>query len=136
MKESIYLVDPDYAKPGKIEELEGFKLIWYKVILRAVYDYVLYRESKNRSLKRLADSATKWLFLSALEDGSIIRNGSKVRGKLLPFNSLESLCVILDLDIEEIRKFAKKLTRKDIRKIEFFQRGKYKPRKKVQDENL
>ena len=133
MKDSLFLVDVDYVRPNKLEELEGFKLIWYKVILRAVYDYVLYKDSKNKSLKRLADSATKWIFFSALEDGSIVRDGIRIKGKLLPFNSLESLCIILDLDIQEIRKFANKLTRKDIRKIEFFQRGKYKPRKKNED---
>ena len=116
-------VDGDYYRTPKIEQLEGFKLIWYKVILRAIYDYVLYKESRNKSLKRLADGAEKWLFLSA-------RETSRKNISLLPFNSLENLCTLLDLDMGEVRKFASKLNRTDIRKIEFFQRNKYKPRKK------
>lgn len=128
-------VDEGFFRPNKIELLEGFKLIWYKVILRAVYDYVLYKESRNKSLRRLADNAEKWLFFPSLEKVNIIEHGLKKSTLMPPFNSIDNLCLILDLDVGEIRKFAKKISRKDIRKIEFFQRSKYKPRKK-KNENI
>jgi hypothetical protein len=46
-----------------------------------------------------------------------------------PFNSFSNICELLSLDTDGIRKMASLLTRKDIRKIEFFQRSKYKSRK-------
>ncbi len=62
MRELVIELEVDYYKPVKDERFEGYKLIWYKVILRAIYDYVLYKDSKNTSLRRLADGASRWLY--------------------------------------------------------------------------
>ena len=60
-------------------------------------------------------------------------NGKRIEREETPFNSFSNICHLLALDTEGIRQTAKKLTRKDIRKIEFFQRSKYKKRT---DENI
>ena len=47
MRELVIELEVDYYKPVKDERFEGYKLIWYKVILRAIYDYVLYKDSDD-----------------------------------------------------------------------------------------
>jgi hypothetical protein len=128
MRELVVELEVDYYKPAKDERFEGYKLIWYKVILRAIYDYVLYKDSKNTSLRRLADGASRWLYEPDVKTVSIVFNNRSIEREETPFNSFTNICHVLGLDTEGIRQTAKRLTRKDIRKIEFFQRSKYKKR--------
>lgn len=120
----VVKVDEELIQPRRLEIYENFRLLWIKVILRAAYDWVLYRDSKNQAYKRIADNAEIWLFGNYLEK---IRR--KIDGRIVitlerPSNSLDCLCEELDLDIGTVRKFAKRLTKKDIRKLEFFTRNK------------
>lgn len=120
----VVKVDEEIIQPRRLEIYENFRLLWIKVILRAAYDWVLYRDSKNQAYKRIADNAEVWLFGNYLEK---IRR--KIDGRIVitlerPSNSLDCLCEELDLDIGTVRKFAKRLTKKDIRKLEFFTRNK------------
>ena len=58
----MVLVDEELIQPRKDELYENFRLLWIKVILRATYDWVLYRDSKSRASQRIAENAYKWLF--------------------------------------------------------------------------
>lgn len=93
-----------------LSEFEAERLLWFKVILRAIYDYVLYKNSKSVSLKRLGEKASKWLFRD------YVRNA--------PFQSFQNICQELDLSTEAIRDLARKLPRSKIVKIEFLGRTK------------
>lgn len=92
-----------------IPELEAYRLLWIKVILRAIYDYVLYENSKNKSLRDIGISAKKWLF---------------EKPKAYENMALPNLCLELGLDVEKIRECAQSLTRDKIVKIEFLNRNK------------
>jgi len=125
----MILVDDEIIQPKKDELYENFRLLWIKVILRAAYDWVLYRDAKNRASRRIAESAYKWLFEDYFEKVRY-REGRKTVVKLeRPFNSLFFLCTELDLDIKKVRIFARRLSKKEIRKLEFFTRHR-KPRER------
>jgi hypothetical protein len=114
----------DLPQKTYLEEHEGFRLLWIKVIARAAYDWVLYRDSKSRYYKRLAESAHAWLFDIRTYKRRIVHNNEIIEREYEPANSLNVICDYLDIDAEEVRKFAKRLTRREIRKLEFFNRVK------------
>jgi hypothetical protein len=89
-------------------ELEAERLLWFKVILRAAYDFVLYKDSKDPDLKDKGDDAYHWLFEAP---------GDR-------FNSFKYLCQELDLSVECVRNFVLTLPRSKIVKIEFLGRSK------------
>lgn len=117
-------LDEDLVQPRRLEIYENFRLLWIKVILRAAYDWVLYRDSRSQAYKRVADNAYRWLFEDYFEKVKTFEEGVLQIKLERPFNSLFSLCEELDLDIETVRKFARKMTRRDIRKLEFFTRNR------------
>jgi hypothetical protein len=118
-----HLNTSDIALPKQPSEYECLRLLWIKVILRAAYDWVLYRDSKNHITRNKANDAYRWLFNS-----TTIKKTFKV-GKIVrtcviqESNSLENICDAIDLDIDSVRKFAKRLTRADIKKLEFLDRN-------------
>lgn len=116
----------DHSPNRKINEHECFRLLWIKVILRASYDWVLYRNSKNHIYKKIADDAFRWLFDPPKEKRRVVL-GNSVRVVLIQeFNALENICDAIDLDIDSVRRFAKQLTRDDIKKMEFLERNSHK----------
>ena len=82
-----------------------YRLLWAKVIIRAAYDYALWKESKELRLKKFAQDAEHWLFESSN----------------LTF-SFESICFAYDFPIERIRQKARALTKDDVKKLEFRER--------------
>ena len=126
----MVLVDEELIQPRKDELYENFRLLWIKVILRATYDWVLYRDSKSRAAQRIAENAYKWLFEDYFEKVRY-REKNKIIIKMeRPFNSLFFLCEELDLDITTVRAFARRLNKKQIRKSEFFTRHRKQREKK------
>ena len=82
-----------------------YRLLWAKVIIRAAYDYALWKDSKELRLRNYAQDAEKWLFeSSSLELG------------------FESICFKFDFPIERIRQRARALTKDDVKKLEFRER--------------
>lgn len=108
----------------KLPEHEAIRLLWIKVILRAAYDWVLYRDSKNNIYKKIANDAYRWLFEPAAEKTLIRFNENILIVDSSGFNSLEKLCDVLDIDIDTVRSFAGNLTRNEIKKLEFLDRSK------------
>jgi len=94
-----------YGFPPSLDRWSGVRVLWGKVIIRAVFDWVNYRDSNVLGLRKLADSAESWLF----------RPNET-------FNSFESLCLYLDIDAEEVRGIATTMTKDQVRKIEHMER--------------
>lgn len=93
---------PDIHSP---ERYVPYRLLWAKVIIRAAYDYALWKDSKDLRLKKFAQDAGKWLFEpSSLELG------------------FESICFKFDFPIEKIRDRARNLSKDDVKKLEFRER--------------
>lgn len=87
------------------ERYVSFKVLWAKVIIRAAYDFALWKESKDMRLRKFADDAARWLFEpSNLE------------------LSFENICFAFDFPIERIRTRTKALTKQDVKKLEFRER--------------
>ncbi len=128
----MIFVDEELIQPRKDELYENFRLLWIKVILRAAYDWVLYKDSKGRAAQRVAEGAYRWLFEDHIETIKVVVDNKVVVKLTRPFNSLIFLCTELDLDIETVRSFARSLSKKEIRKLEFFTRHrKQRERKKI-----
>jgi len=83
----------------------GIRALWLKVIIRAVFDWVTYRDSTKLDKRKYADSADAWLFQ-----------------KNLLFNSFDNVCRQLDLDPNQIREQVRKMTKDDVSKIEHLER--------------
>lgn len=128
------LVETADLSPRKINEHECFRLLWIKVILRASYDWVLYRDSKSKNLRRIAQDAYRWLFDPIKDRKIVVVKGNDVEVFFEEFNSLDRLCEALDIEIDCVRKFASTLTRDKVRKLEFFDRTS-KKRKESDDED-
>jgi hypothetical protein len=81
------------------------RVLWVKVIIRAAYDYALWKESKELRLRKFAQDAERWLFEpSDLE------------------LSFENICASFDFSVEQIRAKARILTKDDVKKLEFRER--------------
>lgn len=83
----------------------GVRALWMKVIIRAVFDWVTYRDNSKVDKRKYAESAHDWLFK-----------------KSLLFNSFENICKNLDLDPQRIRNQTLKMTKDDVAKIEHMER--------------
>ncbi len=132
----LSLIEITDLSPRKIGEHECFRLLWIKVILRASYDWVLYRDSKSKNLQRIAFDAHRWLF-EPIRDRKIIKiKGREIETFREEFNSLYRLCEALDIEIDCVRKFAATLTRDKVRKLEFFDRTSKKKKKAMDDNDI
>lgn len=97
---------PPVSQAFNPERYIPYRLLWAKVIIRAAYDYALWKDSKELRLKKYAQDAEKWLFeSSSLELG------------------FESICFKFDFPIEKIRERARNLTKDDVKKLEFRERN-------------
>lgn len=82
-----------------------YRILWAKVIVRAAYDYALWKDSSDLRLRKFAQDAEHWLFEpSDLE------------------LSFENICFAYDFPVERIRRKTRTLTRDDVKKLEFRER--------------
>ena len=88
----------------------GIRALWLKVIIRAVFDWVQYRDSTRLPQRKLAEGAKAWLF----ESNDV-------------FNGFENLCFSLDVDPNRIRKWASELSKEQVAKIEHLDREPNSP---------
>lgn len=87
----------------------GIRALWIKVIIRAVFDWVAYKDSPKLMQRRLAESAYLWLF----------------RPNVL-FNGFESVCFHLGINPVTVRGWAMRITRRQVAKIELLERYRTK----------
>lgn len=83
----------------------GIRVLWLKVIIRSVFDWVSYRDSNKPWLKKYADAAASWLF---------------VEGDY--FNSFTNICAQLDLSPSLVRKWARSMSKDMVTKMEHLER--------------
>lgn len=83
----------------------GYRALWMKVIIRAAFDWVSYRDSMRLDQRKEADKAFKWLFKPNVH-----------------FNSFENICHLVDLPPEKIRTWVSSLTKEHVAKIEHLER--------------
>lgn len=81
------------------------KILWARVILRALYDYVIWKDSDKMKDRRDFQTVKKWLF----EPSTL-------------GNSFENLCRLLNWPAGLIREKALTMTREDVKKMEFRER--------------
>jgi hypothetical protein len=93
------------AGPSPEMRYSGVRALWLKVVLRAIFDWVTYRDSTKLMQRKLADNAYTWLFKPSHL-----------------FNSFENICRYLDIDADTVRERAQSMTRRDIAKIEYLER--------------
>jgi len=91
---------------GVSRSYQGVRALWLKVIIRAVFDWVSYRDSTKHERRMDAESAHWWLF----------RTNDF-------FNSFENVCVQLDLDPNRVRTWANGVTKDQVAKIEHLDRS-------------
>lgn len=82
-----------------------YRILWAKAIIRATYDYALWKDSKDLRLRKIAREAETWIFESS--DGDL---------------SFESICFAYDFPVERIRQRTRLLTKHDVKKLEFRER--------------
>lgn len=87
------------------ERYVGTRALWLKVIIRAVFDWVSYRDNSDIQKLKLAESARNWLF-----------------EKSEMFNGFENVCDHLSLAPEKVRKWAKSISKEQVAKIEHLDR--------------
>lgn len=88
----------------------GYRALWMKVIIRAAFDWVSYRDSTKLEHKKIAEHAHAWLF-----------QPSEL------FNSFESICQLVDLPPDKLRVWVKRLTKAHVAKIEHLERDSTNP---------
>lgn len=87
------------------ERYVPYKVLWAKVIIRAAYDYALWKDSKDLRLRKFAQEAERWLF----EPSDVEL-------------SFENICFTFDFPMERIRAKTRALTKADVKKLEFRER--------------
>ncbi len=94
-----------YSSSRFDDRYTGIRILWLKVIVRAMFDWVNHRDSLKLSQLKSAESAQSWLF-----------------GQSELFNGFESICANLGINPNWIRERAKKMTPDDVAKIEHLER--------------
>jgi hypothetical protein len=76
-----------------------------KVIIRAAFDWVSYRDALKIEQRKEAEKAYRWLF----EPSEL-------------FNSFENICDLVNFPPDKIRKWVRSLTKEHVAKIEHLER--------------
>jgi hypothetical protein len=95
------------------QEINGCKTLLLEVIRRAAYDWVLYRTSRRLLHKKLAEDAYLWLFVE--KPGHVNWLERNDAGKHI--TSFLSICSELDLDVEQVRMYVRRLTIKNVMSV-------------------
>ena len=84
------------------EIYEPIRVLWAQVLKRAIFDYVMLRDSRKLTDRRDYISAERWLFSSDV--------------------GLVDACKVFGWPLGKLRDRAKEMTKLDIRKMEFKER--------------
>jgi glutamate/tyrosine decarboxylase-like PLP-dependent enzyme len=105
MDEGVVISNDLYREPVIDDRYVGIRALWIKVIIRAIYDWVTYRDSTKLQQIKRAEGAEIWIF----------------RPSEL-FNSFESACHYVGLDPDRVRTRIRSMSREDVGKIEYLER--------------
>jgi thymidylate synthase ThyX len=95
----------DPISSSRDDRYMGYRALWLKVVVRAVFDYVTYKDCSKLDKKRLADTAETWLFKPNI-----------------CFNGFENICRMLDIDPDRVRERALSLSQADVDRIKHYER--------------
>jgi len=99
----MFLVKLSPAPTTYMREIYGpVRVLWAQVLKRAIFDYVMLRDSRKLKDRRDYISAERWLFSSDV--------------------GLVDACKVFGWPLEKLRNRAKEMTKIDIRKMEFKER--------------
>jgi hypothetical protein len=102
----IALVSQELVAPAGTEDrYAGVRALWAKVIIRAIFDWICWRDSPRLDKKKVADQAEAWLF----EPNEV-------------FNSFDNVCEMLDISPRLVRESARKMSKDHVAKIEHMER--------------
>jgi hypothetical protein len=90
-----------------VSQYAGIRALWVKVIIRAIYDFVNYRNASGLTQLKWSREAYNWMFNTDPRDGS--------------FNGV---CYHLDINPEAVRAWARTATKRQVAKIEYLDRIK------------
>jgi hypothetical protein len=105
-----YRITDWHATQRSVDPYVGYRALWMKVIIRAGFDWVSYRDVTKLEQRKEAERAYKWLF-----------EASEL------FNSFENICHLVDLPPEKIRRWVRALTKEHVAKIEHLERESTNP---------
>lgn len=98
-----------YGKPETHESIKnrysGIRLLWFKVIIRAAFDVVVFKDHKVLEKRAWARGAWAWMTSSSKD-----------------FNSFLHLCSILDISPLKVRAWASSLSKDQVSKFEHVDR--------------
>lgn len=99
-------MDPALAHYEHTElDAESVRTLLTAVLRRAVHDFALYRHCERGALGEYRRDAYRWLFL---------HKASEYKDELDRFMSMERICSVLDLPVENVRAAALRLSRDDV----------------------
>lgn len=87
-----------------------YRALWLKVIIRAAFDWVSYRDALKIEQRKEAERAYRWLF----EPSEL-------------FNSFENICDLVNFPPDKIRRWVRSLTKEHVAKIEHLERDNVNP---------
>lgn len=97
----------DYDGPNNAPStLTPERRLYLAVVRRALWDFVLYRKSKNYEKRSLAREAENWLFWEGTED-------TDAEGRV----TFLYVCEILGIDPVRVQRSARRLKRTDIQRL-------------------
>lgn len=100
------MLQDSIAPAGSGDRYAGFHKLWLRVIQRAIFDWVAWRDSSKLEKKKQAELAETWLFKPSVL-----------------FNSFENICHLLEIDPEVIRRRARSFTKDEVLKAEHIERS-------------
>lgn len=89
---------------------EGCRVLLFEMLKRAIYDWILYRDSRRLSHKVIAQEAYLWLFEES--PTGILHAQRKSCGRVA--TSFHAVCAALDLNPEQVRARACEITSKQV----------------------
>lgn len=92
----------DYGSDYHQKRYGAYAVLWLRVYIRAVFDYVQYKHSKSIKMRREYECARRWLF--DIDGG------------------LDIICFLFGLPLDLLRDRARNMTKKDVKKLEHFER--------------
>jgi hypothetical protein len=103
------LQETPMRKPAE-DRYGGIRILWIRVILRAMYDWISYRDSFDVQKLKWAQQAEEWLF----KDSSL-------------FNGLNNVCHLINITPSMVRLRACSMTKDDVVKMEHLERTNSRP---------
>ena len=79
----------------------GIRVLWLKIIVRAISDLILYRGVPDLAKRRDAETASIWMFQPHV-----------------CFNGFENVCHMLDVDPDKIRARTRSLSKREAENLE------------------